>query len=69
MFSQPNQSNNIIYKTEELLNSSTNRYGITLEVANRAKRRKYEDLDIVSEPEIKPIIKAITEMLSESTQA
>lgn len=63
---QPVQNNNIIYKTEQLLNSSSNRYSITLKVAQRAKRKKYEDLDIVDEPEIKPVIRAIIEMASES---
>lgn len=63
---QPVQNNDIIYKTEQLLNSSSNRYNITLKVAQRAKRKKYEDLDIVDEPEIKPVIRAIIEMASES---
>ena len=35
-------SNQIIYKTEELLEAANNRYKITVQVANRAKRRKYE---------------------------
>ena len=61
------QNSYILYKTELLLNSSSNRYNTTLEVAQRAKRGKYEDLDIVAEPEVKPIIKAIIEMVNEST--
>lgn len=58
----------IIYKTEELLNISPNRYSITVQVANRAKRRKYEDIDIVDDNSIKPIIRAILEMVDEITQ-
>ena len=58
----------IIYKTEELLKASTNRYKITIQVANRAKRRKYEDIDIVEDPFVKPIIKAILEMVDEIVQ-
>ena len=61
-------SNQIIYKTEELLEVSNNRYRITVQVANRAKRRKYEDMDIVEDPLIKPIIRAILEMVDEITQ-
>nr|YP_009313455.1 Putative DNA-directed RNA polymerase subunit omega [Galaxaura rugosa]SCW21709.1 Putative DNA-directed RNA polymerase subunit omega [Galaxaura rugosa] len=61
-------SNQIIYKTEELLDASPNRFKITVQVANRAKRRKYEDIDIVDDPRIKPIIRAILEMADESTQ-
>nr|QCI08869.1 putative DNA-directed RNA polymerase subunit omega [Wrangelia sp.] len=59
---------NITYKTEELLELSSNRYKITLQVANRAKRKKYEDLDIIDDPVNKPIIRAILEMVDEITQ-
>nr|YP_010952178.1 DNA-directed RNA polymerase omega subunit [Gloiopeltis furcata]WMP13847.1 DNA-directed RNA polymerase omega subunit [Gloiopeltis furcata] len=61
-------SNQVTYKTEELLNLSSNRYKITIQVANRAKRRKYEDVDIIEDPLIKPIIRAILEMVDEITQ-
>ena len=61
-------SKKIIYKTEELLKASSNRYKITIQVANRAKRRKYEDLDIVEDPFVKPIIRAILEMVDEIVQ-
>lgn len=61
-------SNHIVYKTEELLNISQNRYSITTQVANRAKIRKYEDVDIVDDQLIKPIIRAILEMVEEITQ-
>nr|YP_009296034.1 DNA-directed RNA polymerase omega chain [Schizymenia dubyi]AOM64969.1 DNA-directed RNA polymerase omega chain [Schizymenia dubyi] len=60
--------NEITYKTEELLDVTTNRYKITVQVANRAKRRKYEDIDIVDDPLIKPIIRSILEMVDEITQ-
>jgi DNA-directed RNA polymerase subunit omega len=62
------ESNQVIYKTEELLNAASNRYKITVQVANRAKRRKYEDIDIVDDPRIKPVIRAILEMADEITQ-
>nr|YP_009546345.1 DNA-directed RNA polymerase omega chain [Gelidium gabrielsonii]YP_009546568.1 DNA-directed RNA polymerase omega chain [Gelidium kathyanniae]YP_009564860.1 DNA-directed RNA polymerase omega chain [Gelidium coulteri]YP_009565060.1 DNA-directed RNA polymerase omega chain [Gelidium galapagense]YP_009565260.1 DNA-directed RNA polymerase omega chain [Gelidium sinicola]AYO27693.1 DNA-directed RNA polymerase omega chain [Gelidium gabrielsonii]AYO27916.1 DNA-directed RNA polymerase omega chain [Gel len=58
----------VIYKTEELLEASNNRYKITMQIANRAKRRKYEDIDIVDDPMMKPIIRAILEMVDEFTQ-
>nr|YP_010726267.1 DNA directed RNA polymerase subunit omega [Hypnea brasiliensis]WCH55283.1 DNA directed RNA polymerase subunit omega [Hypnea brasiliensis]WDY84742.1 DNA directed RNA polymerase subunit omega [Hypnea brasiliensis] len=61
-------SSQIIYKTEELLELSHNRYRITIQIANRAKRKKYEDIDIVEDPLIKPIIRSILEMLDEITQ-
>nr|YP_009397184.1 putative DNA-directed RNA polymerase subunit omega [Thuretia quercifolia]ARW66370.1 putative DNA-directed RNA polymerase subunit omega [Thuretia quercifolia] len=58
----------IIYKTEELLSLAKNRYKITIQVANRAKRRKYEDIDIVDDPINKPIIRAILEIVDEITK-
>nr|YP_009243907.1 DNA-directed RNA polymerase omega chain [Sporolithon durum]AMK96149.1 DNA-directed RNA polymerase omega chain [Sporolithon durum] len=61
-------SQKITYKTEELLEAATNRYKITIQIANRAKRRKYEDIDIIDDPLIKPIIRAILEMVDEITQ-
>ena len=61
-------SNQITYKTEELLEAANNRYKITIQVANRAKRRKYEDIDIVDDPLVKPIMRAILEMVDEITQ-
>lgn len=61
-------SQEIIYKTEELLITSSNRYTITLQVANRAKRRKYEDIDILEDSVTKPIIRAILEMVEEIRQ-
>lgn len=66
MLSRSIRGNEVIYRTEELLNIGSNRYSITLKVAQRAKRKKYEDLDIVTEPEVKPIIRAIIEMANES---
>nr|YP_009395124.1 putative DNA-directed RNA polymerase subunit omega [Bryothamnion seaforthii]ARW63892.1 putative DNA-directed RNA polymerase subunit omega [Bryothamnion seaforthii] len=58
----------ITYKTEELLELAQNRYKITIQVANRAKRRKYEDIEIIDDPVNKPIIKAIIEMVDEITE-
>nr|ARW60150.1 putative DNA-directed RNA polymerase subunit omega [Laurencieae sp.] len=58
----------INYKTEELLELAQNRYKITIQVANRAKRRKYEDIDIVDDYINKPITKAIIEMVDEITE-
>nr|YP_009314682.1 Putative DNA-directed RNA polymerase subunit omega [Neoizziella asiatica]SCW23137.1 Putative DNA-directed RNA polymerase subunit omega [Neoizziella asiatica] len=62
------ESTQIIYKTEELLEVASNRFKITVQVANRAKRRKYEDIDIVDDPRIKPVIRAILEMADEISQ-
>jgi len=53
---------------EALINASKNRYRITVQVANRAKRRRYEDPDDVEEGWMKPIRRAIIEMSDELTQ-
>jgi len=51
-----------------LLEASENRFRITVKVAERAKRRKYEDIDIIEDPLVKPVIRAILEMVDEITQ-
>ena len=58
----------VIQKTEELLNLANNRYKMTIQVANRAKRRKYEDIDIIDDSMHKPIMRAIVEMVDEIKQ-
>nr|BDA97835.1 DNA-directed RNA polymerase subunit omega [Chroomonas collegionis] len=60
--------NQVLYKTEELLDAASNRYKITTQVANRAKRRRYEDIDVLDDLRIKPIIRAILEMVDEISQ-
>lgn len=58
----------VLRKTESLLNTEHSRYKITIQVAHRAKRRKYEDIDIIDDPLIKPVIRAVIEMVDEVTQ-
>jgi DNA-directed RNA polymerase subunit omega len=60
--------NQVLYKTEELLDAASNRYKITIQVANRAKRRRYEDIDILDDLKVKPIVRAILEMVDEISQ-
>lgn len=62
------KDNQVLYKTEELLDAASNRYKITIQIANRAKRRRYEDLDILDDIKVKPIIRAILEMVDEISQ-
>ncbi|WP_448561123.1 DNA-directed RNA polymerase subunit omega [Trichothermofontia sp.] len=58
----------IMYQAEQLINAASNRYRITVQVANRAKRRRYEDFDSLDDPLLKPVIRAIIEMADELTQ-
>ena len=58
----------ILYKTEELLDAASNRYRITVQVANKAKRKRYEDIDILDEFKVKPVIRAILEIAEEISQ-
>jgi DNA-directed RNA polymerase subunit omega len=57
-----------MYRAEELLRAASNRYRITVQVANRAKRRRYEEFDNIDDPMMKPAIRAIIEMSDELTQ-
>jgi len=61
-------SNQVMYRTSDLLRAATNRYRITVAVANRAKRNKYEDFDNIDDAQMKPVIRAIIEMSDELTQ-
>lgn len=54
-------------QAEELINAASNRYRITVQVANRAKRRRQEDFDN-DEPTMKPVIQAVIEMWEELNQ-
>ena len=58
----------IMHRAEELISAASNRYRITVQVANRAKRRRYEDFDSLDDPMMKPVIRAIIEMSDELTQ-
>ncbi len=55
-------------RAEELVNAASNRYRITVQVANRAQRRRYEEFDNIDDPKMKPVIRAIIEMSDELTQ-
>jgi DNA-directed RNA polymerase subunit omega len=61
-------SSQIMYRADELMNAASNRYKITVQVANRAKRRRYEEIDSLEDPMMKPAIRAIIEMSDELTQ-
>lgn len=55
-------------RAEDLINAASNRYRITVQVANRAKRRRYEDYDSNDDGMMKPVLRAIIEMSDELTQ-
>ncbi|MFM7383873.1 MAG: DNA-directed RNA polymerase subunit omega [Microcystaceae cyanobacterium] len=57
----------VMYRAEELLEAASNRYQITVQVASRAKRNRYQDLDNIDEV-MKPVILAVIEMSDELTQ-
>jgi DNA-directed RNA polymerase subunit omega len=61
-------SSEIMYRSDELMDAASNRYKITVQVANRAKRRRYEDFENLEDPMMKPVIRAIIEMSDELTQ-
>jgi len=61
-------NNQILQRSEELVSAASNRYRITVQVAHRAKRRRYEDFENVDDPMMKPVLRAIIEMSDEMTQ-
>ncbi|WP_404787958.1 DNA-directed RNA polymerase subunit omega [Altericista sp. CCNU0014] len=59
----------IMRRAEELINASSNRYRITVQVANRAKkRRRRENMEDFDEGAMKAVMQAILEMSDELTQ-
>jgi DNA-directed RNA polymerase subunit omega len=62
------ESSQIIRRVEDLVAASSNRYRITVQVANRAKLRRYEDADEYDDHAMKPILRAVIEMSDELTQ-
>ena len=61
-------SSQLMHRADEIMRAASNRYKITVQVAKRAKRRRYEDMDYLDNPMIKPTIRAIIEMSDELTQ-
>jgi DNA-directed RNA polymerase subunit omega len=61
-------SSQIMHRSDELMQAASNRYRITVQVANRAKRRRYEDFESIDDPMMKPVMRAIIEMSDELTQ-
>jgi len=55
-------------RAEHLVAAASNRYRITVQVAQRAKRRRYEDFDNPDEPLMKPVMRAVVEMSDELMQ-
>lgn len=58
----------LMRRAEDLVSAASNRYRITVQVASRAQRRRYEDFENLDDPKMKPVIRAIIEMSDELTQ-
>jgi DNA-directed RNA polymerase subunit omega len=58
----------LMRRAEDLVSAASNRYRITVQVANRAQRRRFEEFDSIDDPKMKPVIRAIIEMSDELTQ-
>lgn len=61
-------STQVMRRADDLISAASNRYRITVQVANRAKRRRFEDFDSNDDPSMKPVMRAIIEMSDELTQ-
>jgi DNA-directed RNA polymerase subunit omega len=62
---KPIDPDEVMERMETLVEASSNRYRIVVQIANRAKRRRYEELDGDQEIMIKPVIRTILEMSDE----
>ncbi|MEL4896658.1 DNA-directed RNA polymerase subunit omega [Crocosphaera sp. Alani8] len=62
------ESSQVMYRAQELLDAASNRYRITVQVANRAKHNRKEEFDSIDDPHMKPTVRAIIEMSDELTQ-
>jgi len=58
----------LMRRAEDLVSAASNRYRITVQVATRAQRRRFEEVDSIDDPKMKPVIRAIIEMSDELTQ-
>ena len=58
----------LMRRAEYLIANASNRYRITVQVANRAKRRRYEEFESIDDPMMKPVMRAIIEMSDELSQ-
>lgn len=69
MYKRPSiDPDQILQRADELITLASNRYRITVQVANRAKRRRFDDFDGADDPTMKPVLRAIIEMSDELTQ-
>ena len=60
-------SSEMIRRVDELMHAASNRYQIVVQVANRAKRCRYDDQEDLNESKLKPVIRAVLEMSDELT--
>jgi len=58
----------LMRRAEDLIDAASNRYRITVQVANRAQRNRYQEFDSLDDSKMKPVIRAIMEMSDELTQ-
>lgn len=62
------ETTQLMRRADDLIGAASNRYRITVQVANRAKRRRFEDFDAGDDSMMKPVMRAIIEMSDELTQ-
>jgi len=63
------ETSHVMRRAEELIQASSNRYRITVQVANRAKKRHHRDnFDDYEDSMVKSVMQAIIEMSDELTE-
>lgn len=61
-------SSEMIYLTDKLMGAASSRYSIVVQVARRAKRCRYETVESIDDPMLKPVQRALMEMTDELTE-
>lgn len=58
----------MMYRADQLMDAASNRYKIVVQVAKRAKHRRYDDQENNIEQKMKPVIRAVIEMSDELSE-
>ncbi len=64
----PLNSADMVYRADKLMDVASNRYRIVVQIARRAKRCRYEEMDASDAAMMKPVMRAVLEMSDELTE-
>lgn len=64
----PLDSGDLVYRADKLMDVASNRYRIVVQIAKRAKRCRYEEVETSDTSMMKPVMRAVLEMSDELTE-